>query len=536
MSRFLKKDILLPIFISIVILIIYSIYYVPLLHKGNIQQWDEYYTLERSSGFMQHQDWFTVYTNNVPDFNKPPLQYWLTALFLKKGSNLEFSLRIWSFVFGISLLGATGLLAHAILPARPYAMPAAMLVLSGSSLFWSCSISAMLDAGAALFSTVAIASFLLALRNPKWWYVAAVSVGLGALQKAPIALLAIVISGLVAYSARNVFNVSLREIFRNIHFKRSTVMAGLMVCFWPLLQTFMYGKKYYRTAFVQQMYDRFIPTLNFSDSQTKWWTWLFEGDVLLWLPAVLAMTALVFFRRRLETIIPAVLVAVFCVTMTLATGRIYERYILHALPLLAAALGAALALAFPFRTMVLGAALFLAVLCGQPFQTEDTLNLKSDDKSAFIPFLQDFARALQDNDTPVRCVWGDKWGQVYPGAIHYFAGNGRQFRVIMGPEKLGQVGRPPYRGLCPIAQFGELEALWGNLRVVAEFQGWVHWVSGSPLVEAREMAKNAAAISPEGEKSTSPAPLLFGDWARHGRDSRQRDNSFLVAGVLIPDG
>ena len=48
-------------------------YYYPMLPKGELQQFDEYYTLERSHAFLVKNDWLSVYSNYSPNFKKPPL-------------------------------------------------------------------------------------------------------------------------------------------------------------------------------------------------------------------------------------------------------------------------------------------------------------------------------------------------------------------------------------------------------------------------------------------------------------------------------
>ena len=481
-----SRNAVLPVVLAAAVILVFALHYFPMLSAGNILRWDEYLTLERSSGFAQHHDWFTVFGNQSPSFHKPPLQYWLTAVLLDGGVDLELALRLWPFLFGLSLLAAVGLLAHAMAPERPWAIPAAVLVMSGSGLLWNYSVSAMLDTGAAFFATLAVAAFLLAIRRPQWWYVVAAAVGLGSMQKAPTALLACAVAAMAVAATGNSCGVPPREIARNPHFRRSAVLMAVLTLFWPLVQTVRYGRSYFRIALGHQMHERFAPTLNLADFQMQWWDWLRGSDFFLWLPAMVAILVLPFMRRRLETLVPALLFALFCASMTLASGRIFDRYLLQAFPLLAAALGAALALVIPYRPLAAAAALTLALCAGQPFQTVDSLGLEKGGSAVFIPFLQDFSRALRDNETPIRCVWGEKWGRIYPAAIHYYAGHGRKFRTIQDPGQLGKNGHPPYRGICHAEQFGDLAALWAGLRVVAECDGMVHWVSGDTLEAVME--------------------------------------------------
>ena len=69
--------------------------------------YDEYYTLERSGSFSKYDTFFTIYSKGEPSSNKPPLQYWLTALNFEIDLPELLALRLWSFVFYIGLLLAT---------------------------------------------------------------------------------------------------------------------------------------------------------------------------------------------------------------------------------------------------------------------------------------------------------------------------------------------------------------------------------------------------------------------------------------------
>lgn len=475
MSHQREYNFFIPICISSFIIIIFAIYYFPILEQGSLLRWDEYFTLERSTGFARHNDWLTVYTNNSPNFHKPPLQYWITSIFFHEIQDMELALRFLPFTYGLLLLCTVGLLAHAISPEKPYAIPAAITIMSGSSLLWHYSVSAMLDTGAAFYLSLTIAAFLLALRNPKWWYLVAIGFGLGSLHKAPTALLAILFSTSAVYFFRNYFHINFKNIFFNIHFKRSSAIALFLVTFWPIIQTAKYGKVFFRDAYMHQMYERFSPTLDPSVFQIEWLGWLYQNNFYLWLPAILALAILPILYRRVEFFIPVLLVALFCLAMTLASGRVFERYLLQVFPLLAAVLGVAMAMAIPGRATVLGAAVLLAGVAGSPLQTVESLGLEKGSQPAHIPFLQEFARALGEHETPVRCIWNKKWGRIYPGAIHYYAGNGRPFHILWKPEEFGEV-TSPCRGICHKDLFDELSRMWPGLEIVSTTADVVHWV------------------------------------------------------------
>ncbi|AHF00295.1 ArnT family glycosyltransferase [Thioalkalivibrio paradoxus] len=480
MSSSSSDRVALPVLLAFGVVLVLAVHYGSMLHVGTISHWDEYFTLERSHGFSLHSDWFTVYTNHRPSFVKPPLHYWLTAAALAQFDDLEFALRFWPFLLGLALLGATGLLAHALAPGHPYAIPAAILILAASSLLWRHSTSALLDTGAAFFLTLAIAAFILAMRQPRWWYVVALAAGLGALQKVPAAMVAVaVFLVLVPLSAR-FHDVSLRLIVRNVHFRISLLLGTAVFLWWPILQTVLHGPRFIRSAYGRELVGRFAPSGGLADVEMQWWQWILRDGAGLWIPAIAALFLLPFLVRRPEAFLLPLAAVGFALMLTLASGMTYERYMLLVLPILAASLGVAMARMIPWQGLVVPAALLLAFWAGAPLQSAESLRLTNDSQSQYRPLLEDFARALRDDETPVYCGWSRRLG-VVPGAYSYHASNGRSFTRLGTPDDLvvrtrqrGAAG-PLYRGLCDAAELDDLRPYLEELEVIAELNGLLHW-------------------------------------------------------------
>src|SRR5215831_5476404 len=151
-------------------------------------------------------DWLSPHLNDLKYFEKPPLQYWATAVVYEVFGVGEFTSRLWCGLTGLlgvvfagwagsKLFGKdTGLIASALL---------------GCSFFWVIqSHINTLDMSLAFFLEVAILSFLLAQQAPlkskverNWMWIAWIAAALGVLTKGPIAAvlpaLALVIYSLV---------------------------------------------------------------------------------------------------------------------------------------------------------------------------------------------------------------------------------------------------------------------------------------------------------------------------------------------------
>ena len=239
----LAKQAYLPVAISVIIVVCLAAFYWNMLPVGALRYADEYRTLERSNGFIIHNDWLTVYSDNKPNWKKPPLQYWITAIALKNFSDINFATRLPNFIFAIGLLIATGVLANLINPCNNYSAPTAMIILSASTVYWHLAVSAFLDTGMVFFSMVAVIGTVLALRRPRYWYLVAAAVGAGALQKAPVAALLVGCILILIPLTKKYHEINISTVLTGKHFKLALLISGVMIAFWPLLQTAMYGSK-----------------------------------------------------------------------------------------------------------------------------------------------------------------------------------------------------------------------------------------------------------------------------------------------------
>lgn len=74
------------------------------LSEGSLRVWDESLTAERSREILVTGDWLSPHTSLKPDFHKPPLYYWLTAILLHFFGESEFAVRFWSAAFGLGCM------------------------------------------------------------------------------------------------------------------------------------------------------------------------------------------------------------------------------------------------------------------------------------------------------------------------------------------------------------------------------------------------------------------------------------------------
>ncbi|MBI4191513.1 MAG: phospholipid carrier-dependent glycosyltransferase [Betaproteobacteria bacterium] len=103
-------------------------------------------------------DWITPRLNGIKYFEKPPLQYWITAAAYRAFGFSEWTTRLWPALAGMLGILLTGWMAH-----RLYGRSAgwyASLVLLSSFYYVAFSHIATLDMGLTLFLTAALAAFV----------------------------------------------------------------------------------------------------------------------------------------------------------------------------------------------------------------------------------------------------------------------------------------------------------------------------------------------------------------------------------------
>jgi len=461
------------------------------LGAGQLQHFDEFLTLERSLGFAQH-DWLAVWSNHEPDFHKPPLQYWLAALLLEAGVEVPLAMRVWPFLFGVGTLIATGLLVRTVAPEQPWAVPAAVFLLGASPMLVELSRMAMLDNGDAFFFVLALVAVLRAAREPRWWIVAALAVGLGALQKTPVALLVCV--ALLPFLALHGGDPRYRprRLCRSRWFQAGLGVAGTLCLGWALLQTLRFGQEFFDQMVRRQMIDRLAPwrpasgMVNFN--LLEWAGWFTSDAFLVWgacVVGVVVATRVDRFRRNRMLMALVGYLVVYAIVMTFAPGPIYSRYLIVAAPVLAA-VGAITwtgHVSRPALAALVCAGLAIASVGPSAVGWRRAYGAK---REPAIALATDLKGQWATGETPVF---------VRPDPIHAFPQGlfmvyadpprrvllvkrdwGRALREIAGARRLA----PPYRGIAHVDDLPEVTARLGPIERVGERDGFVIFRSAGP--------------------------------------------------------
>lgn len=468
-----------PIAATLALIAVFAWYYLLLIPHGGISIYDEFYSLERSASFARQGDWWTVYSLNEPTFKKPPLQYWMVAWLFELDADLEVALRLPSMLFAILTLAATALLAAAIAPGLPWAMPASVLLLASSQHFWHQATTAMLNTGTVFFATLAIASVILAAKRPHWYYVAAAAIVVGSLQKAPSALVLVAMYFMVLWSTARWHGQSFHKTFRSNEFRRSLWISLLGVLAWPLLQAVLHGFGEVLDTYDDEMLERFAPTIDSGEVQgaDELRTLIFWREPVLRLIGIGALALLPWILRRVDLVALPIMFAIFVVAMALASGRVYSHYTLVFLPVLIVSI--AVILASLRRIWLLAiVAIAISVQSGGPIKPMSSLPIvRKEELHSRILALSEAANvASRPNERVVICM-GNRKTRFPPGAVSYYFSNGEL--LVRHDSLLRRKHRfeGPFRGFCTQEDIDQMAHEFQGLVVHGTYGDYLLWTA-----------------------------------------------------------
>ena len=349
------------------------------LGSGEKLYYDSFYTLERSHNFQKYHDWFSVHSSHRPSFKKPPLQYWLTALGSKLGLSDLLSLRLPSFIFFLGLAIVAGFVSYLLSNRNPWTVPATILLMSCSLLLVRFGRSGLLDTGMAFFIMLSLLMLFYAKENPKSWILCGLFCGLGAMQKAPVAIIYIAIMLIVLRKRDGYYQWS--SLRQNKDFNRGLSLSIMLFLFWPVLQTLRHGVDYFKSAIGIEMVGRFTPLggarIPGSNSLT-WLGWLWKDLHVIGIVAITCVILVFCYRRLRENhrlFALSIIIVVVAVAFSFATGKLYSRYLAVLTPLLVCVTVAVLSHFISWRPGILiVCALFFGIFFGDIEKTMRKIN------------------------------------------------------------------------------------------------------------------------------------------------------------------
>ncbi len=286
-------------------------------------------------------DWIVPHLNGLVYIEKPPLQYWATALSLELFGDNEFAARLYT---ALSALGS--ILAVALAARRLWGRAAgfrAAAILAAMLLFVILGQLLTLDMSLTLYITVALSAFLAAQRSAEegsssrgWMLLAWAATGLGMLTKGLVAA-AIPGAVLVLYSA---YTHDLKP-WRRLHAAAGVPLFVAIAAPWYALAALRLPD-FLQFFFVHEHFARYLTPS--ADRQEVWWYFgvVFLLGSLPWTPSALKVLFLGWPRPGARgnfdaTLFLKIWVWFVCVFFSLSDSKLIP-YILPAMPALALAI------------------------------------------------------------------------------------------------------------------------------------------------------------------------------------------------------
>jgi 4-amino-4-deoxy-L-arabinose transferase-like glycosyltransferase len=342
----------------IALVVVFALVWFANLDVRKLQHPDEGRYAEIAREMVATGDWVTPRLDGLRYFEKPPLQYWLTAASFEAFDVDEWTARLPGALAGFLTLVVVGCTSARL--ASPAAGLYAAAALAGSIWMFGMAHIVTLDALLTLWLTLSLCAFLLAQQSrARWWMLVAYAAAAGGvLTKGLIALL-IPFASLVVYTlvTRD------RSPWRKLELVRGLGVLLVLAAPWFVLVS-LRNPEFARFFFVHEHFERFLTT---EHRRTGAW-WYF---VPIFLAGLLPWTGVFLWRIphawRTAAVSPAgfawakfcLLWCAFVFVFFSVSGSKLPSYILPMFPAAALVLGAELAMVG--RRALAGFAAVLAV-------------------------------------------------------------------------------------------------------------------------------------------------------------------------------
>ena len=319
---------------------------------------------EISREMAQSGDWVTPRLNGIKYFEKPPLQYWATALAFEAFGQSEVTARLY-----VAACGLLTLLIAACTAARLGTADASVgtaIALVSSPFFMALGTIVTLDMGVTLWITAAVCAFLLAedavergARSARWLVAAWASMALAVLSKGLI--------GIVFPAAAVFFHMVLRRdaaVLKRLGWSYGVPIFLAIAAPW-FIAVSRANPEFARFFFVHEHFERFLT--HEARRVQPWWFFLpiVAFGFLPWsfaLPGAMREAWASEAGRRFQPLRVSLLWCAAVVVFFSISGSKLPAYVLPVFPMLAIVLGRYLAKAAPARlALAAGAGSALAI-------------------------------------------------------------------------------------------------------------------------------------------------------------------------------
>jgi len=230
-------------------------------------------------------DWVTPRLNGIPYLEKPPLQYWATALAYSAFGLEHWVSRLWAVTLGLLGVMATYMTARTLWSTR--AAEFAALILVSCPLYFIVGHINTLDIGLSFFMNAALACFLMAERatlgniRRHWMWACWLALAGGFLQKGLVALV-------LPAATLAIYALVYREwqLWRRLHLVAGLLIVAVLCVPWLVLVS-RHNPDFLQFFFIHEHFARFTTTVH--SRGEPWWYFIviLSIGVLPWIGTML---------------------------------------------------------------------------------------------------------------------------------------------------------------------------------------------------------------------------------------------------------
>jgi len=322
------------------------------------KNWDEAIYAEVAKEILQSGNWITLHWQHANWFEKPPLTFWITAVFFRLFGVNELAARAVSALAGVGVV-AVIYKAGKIQSGPVCGVIAALIVLTT---FTFVQMSRLVNTDVLLLFFIYLAIYgYLRVRNGerRWWYVVSLSCALGFMVKSFASLFAPAAIAIALLVDRQV-----NETLRAKEFWFSVLASLAVVIPWHAAMVYLHGSAFVNEYFYYHVWSRTTTALEGHGG--LYWFYLREiwEKIYPWwsiAPLAVIFNAWQVKRGRSSLVVLALVVLVFgfyTVAQTKSTS-----YILPVYPALALLISDLLTWVFDRRRLMIRAAVIVVCLC-----------------------------------------------------------------------------------------------------------------------------------------------------------------------------
>lgn len=234
------------------------------LDFGELANYDDCFYAQKAKEILKTGDWITMHYYGNPTFENTPFYIWLMAIMFKFFGISSYNARFFSALFGVGTIILVYLLSRTLFD-KWVGFFSAFILLT-TQYFTKFARHAMFDVTLTFFSTLAILSFILGLKERKYFFLMGLGIGIAILTKSILGLFPLL--AIVVY----IIFTKQWKIIVNPIFIVSILISALLPGLWYIAEYIKYKKLFLNTHFGWLIWERAF-VLN--REEQRWYSYLY---------------------------------------------------------------------------------------------------------------------------------------------------------------------------------------------------------------------------------------------------------------------